>query len=405
MPTSPAILDNSPTPDAGRSNGLLRPSDLVEVTPTCYAARPAAASISALLADAHAHGVSLIASQCYRPIALQSQARTSACTSGNCACAGPPGHSNHGWAKAVDFRDANGPIITVTNPTHLWLKANAARFGWNHPRWAEPGGSPCPEPWHWEWVGDGGILHLSPVRADVVGLVPDGPSGYALCTALDEVIARGPATAIGSSPPQDVTRLVVGAAGASSARAILTVDADGVVRRFGEGTASVTTYTRTSVVGIAATPDGRGYFVLTPSGRVIASGSARNFGSVAVPSGSSVAGIAATADGNGYWIAFTNGRVVGLGDATPPATVAPSPPVHIVAITSRQSGRGYWMVTNAGRVIAGSGAPVLGSLTSVPRLPVVAIAPTRSGYGYWVATADGGVFAFGDARYFGTAAP
>ncbi|TAL13012.1 MAG: peptidase M15, partial [Frankiales bacterium] len=36
--------------------------------------------------------------------------------------------------------------------TYRWLKANAPRFGWVHPAWAEPGGS-LPEPWHWEFVG------------------------------------------------------------------------------------------------------------------------------------------------------------------------------------------------------------------------------------------------------------
>jgi len=31
-----------------------------------------------------------------------------------------------------------------------WLTANAGRFGWVHPPWAQPGGSK-PEPWHWEY--------------------------------------------------------------------------------------------------------------------------------------------------------------------------------------------------------------------------------------------------------------
>ena len=30
-----------------------------------------------------------------------------------------------------------------------WLQANAWRWGWVPPAWAEPGGS-SPEPWHWE---------------------------------------------------------------------------------------------------------------------------------------------------------------------------------------------------------------------------------------------------------------
>ena len=52
------------------------------------------------------------------------------------------------------------------------MKRYAPSVGWNHPAFAEPGGSSCPEPWHWEWVGDGGDLHLSPVRGDAVALLP-----------------------------------------------------------------------------------------------------------------------------------------------------------------------------------------------------------------------------------------
>ncbi len=37
-------------------------------------------------------------------------------------------------------------------PTYQCLKANAPRYGWHHPTWAEPDGS-RPEPWHWEYVG------------------------------------------------------------------------------------------------------------------------------------------------------------------------------------------------------------------------------------------------------------
>lgn len=67
-----------------------------------------------------------------------------------------PGTSNHGLGIAVDFgcgADRFG------SPPYLWLKANAARFGWVHPSWAEPG-SGRPEPWHWEFRGvpAGGVV-------------------------------------------------------------------------------------------------------------------------------------------------------------------------------------------------------------------------------------------------------
>ena len=58
-----------------------------------------------------------------------------------------PGTSNHGWALAVDLC---GGAERAGSGMDDWLHANAGRFGWRHPAWAEPGGS-RPEAWHWEF--------------------------------------------------------------------------------------------------------------------------------------------------------------------------------------------------------------------------------------------------------------
>jgi LAS superfamily LD-carboxypeptidase LdcB len=60
-----------------------------------------------------------------------------------------PGRSKHGWGLAVDFC---GGVQSFDGEAHHWMQANAARYGWVHPAWAEPGGS-MPEPWHWEFQG------------------------------------------------------------------------------------------------------------------------------------------------------------------------------------------------------------------------------------------------------------
>ena len=60
-----------------------------------------------------------------------------------------PGTSNHGWGVAVDLC---GGIQDYGTPAYTWMKANAPRFGWIHPAWAEPGGN-RQEPWHWEYTG------------------------------------------------------------------------------------------------------------------------------------------------------------------------------------------------------------------------------------------------------------
>ena len=60
-----------------------------------------------------------------------------------------PGTSNHGWGKAVDIGGCCG-VNTGVGAAFRWLTANAGRYGWNHPAWAQASGSK-PEPWHWEY--------------------------------------------------------------------------------------------------------------------------------------------------------------------------------------------------------------------------------------------------------------
>lgn len=63
--------------------------------------------------------------------------------------AAAPGTSNHGWALAMDIGVG---IADWSNPIYTWMKANAAKYSWVHPAWAEPGGA-HPEAWHWEYSG------------------------------------------------------------------------------------------------------------------------------------------------------------------------------------------------------------------------------------------------------------
>lgn len=67
--------------------------------------------------------------------------------------AAEPGTSNHGWALAIDIGDRSHWAIGFSHPIYLWLKANAGRYGWAHPDWAEPGGVGPDEAWHWEYYG------------------------------------------------------------------------------------------------------------------------------------------------------------------------------------------------------------------------------------------------------------
>ncbi|MFE7405408.1 D-alanyl-D-alanine carboxypeptidase family protein [Isoptericola sp. NPDC057559] len=58
-----------------------------------------------------------------------------------------PGYSDHGWGIAVDL---NGGVQEYSSAQHQWLVANAGKFGWHNPAWAQADGRK-PEAWHWEY--------------------------------------------------------------------------------------------------------------------------------------------------------------------------------------------------------------------------------------------------------------
>ncbi|MCW2700400.1 MAG: peptidase and DD-carboxypeptidase VanY/endolysin [Blastococcus sp.] len=65
------------------------------------------------------------------------------------ALAAVPGTSNHGWGLALDLC---GGIQNYGTAPYQWMVANAGRFGYLHPTWADPGNG-REEPWHWEYAG------------------------------------------------------------------------------------------------------------------------------------------------------------------------------------------------------------------------------------------------------------
>jgi len=162
-----------------------------------------------------------------------------------------------------------------------------------------------------------------------------------------------------------------------------------------------------AVVGIAATPDGHGYWLATGDGGVFAFGDAAYLGSAAgTPLNQPVVGIAATPDGHGYWLATGDGGVFAFGDAAYLGSAAGAPLNQpVVGIAATPDGHGYWLATGDGGVFAFGDAAYLGSAAGTPlNQPVVGIAGAPDGHGYWLAASDGGVFAFGDAAYLGSAA-
>ncbi|MFC8797914.1 D-alanyl-D-alanine carboxypeptidase family protein [Promicromonospora sp. NPDC057138] len=130
---------------AGYGNGLIPLELLCEVSfsPGQRLRCDAAAQLEQLnAAYAAQFGRNLGVSDSYRSYAAQV---TTKALKKNLAAT--PGTSNHGWGLAVDL---SGGIQSFGTTEFNWMTANAGAYGWEHPSWAEPGGSK-PEPWHWEY--------------------------------------------------------------------------------------------------------------------------------------------------------------------------------------------------------------------------------------------------------------
>ena len=145
-------------------NGRIPPTGLVRISGTCYVVREVAGGLVQMLIDANKAGIKLAPEKhaylppgtpnpprvesCYRSLEMQQWWRDYYCSIGSCGLAAVPGTSRHGWGKAVDF-EQDGHELFFDSPGYAWLKANAWKYGFRHPDWAEPGQSSA-EPWHWE---------------------------------------------------------------------------------------------------------------------------------------------------------------------------------------------------------------------------------------------------------------
>jgi N-acetylmuramoyl-L-alanine amidase len=120
---------------------------------------------------------------------------------------------------------------------------------------------------------------------------------------------------------------------------------------------------KTPLVGMAATPDGKGYWLVAADGGIFTFGDAAFYGSTgAVVLNKPIVGMAATPDGKGYWLVASDGGVFTFGDAA------------------------FYGSEGGARLAA----------------PIVGMAATRDGQGYWLVAADGGIFTFGDAAFYGS---
>ncbi len=158
------------------------------------------------------------------------------------------------------------------------------------------------------------------------------------------------------------------------------------------------------VVGMAATPDGKGYWLVHYDGSISTFGDALNYGSMAGQHlNAPIAHIVATPDGKGYWLVAADGGIFNFGDAhfygsmggrhlnAPVVGLAPTP-----------DGKGYWLVAADGGIFNFGDAHFYGSMGGWHlNQPVVGMAADPATGGYWMVASDGGVFSF-DAPFYGS---
>jgi hypothetical protein len=148
---------------------------------------------------------------------------------------------------------------------------------------------------------------------------------------------------------------------------------------------------------MAATPDGKGYWLVAADGGIFTFGDARFFGSTGgISLNEPITGMAATPDGDGYWLVAADGGIFTFGDARYFGSWAnQNLPDPAIGILPTPDGGGYSIATADGVVLALGDAQVYGSLTLSPdATPVSAIIGNGSGTGYWLLDPDAWAYSF-----------
>ena len=161
------------------------------------------------------------------------------------------------------------------------------------------------------------------------------------------------------------------------------------------------------IVGMAATPDGKGYWLVASDGGIFTFGDAAFYGSTgAMHLNQPIVGMASTSDGKGYWLVASDGGIFTFGDA---AFYGSTGAMHlnepIVGMAATPDGKGYWLVASDGGIFTFGDAAFIGSTGAIElNEPIVGMAPSPDGGGYTLVASDGGIFTFGDATFYGSPA-
>jgi len=245
----------------------------------------------------------------------------------------------------------------------------------------------------------------------VVALIP--PSRHAIERALHiHQYLTGTACNQGSGGAS-TTGATIGMAASPDTDGYWLVRDDGGVFVYGDATPSLGSANgriQTKTVGMAATPSGRGYWIVERRGMVWAFGDAGCYGGSYDTGATDIVGIASSPDGRGYVLVEQNGGTWTYGDAVgygciPCQGFTVSDVIGIAETPGSGGGSGYWIAEANGGVWPYGNACGCGANSGLAYPITAIITPPGSGQGYFLIGKDGGVFVHGTAQgYLGSEA-
>ena len=115
-------------------------------------------------------------------------------------------------------------------------------------------------------------------------------------------------------------------------------------------------------VSMAAAPGGSRVWFVTPAGQVEPGRGTPTYGSLRTPPRAPIVGMTATPSGRGYWLVASDGGVFSFGDAHfSGSTGAKHLNQPVVAMIGTHSGQGYWLLAADGGVFSFGDARYFGS--------------------------------------------
>ena len=263
--------------------------------------------------------------------------------------------------------------------------------------------------------GDQGTVHVSVVTPGGFSSVSGGdeftylqPSGYWEVASDGGIFSFGDAAfygSMGGQPPQPARSWGWPPPPTAAATGWWPPTAASSPSVTPPSTARWAASTSTPIVGMAATPDGGGYWEVASDGGIFSFGDAVFHGSMGGHHlNPPIVGIAATPDGGGYWEVASDGGIFSFGGATFYGSMGGHPLNQpIVGMAATPDGGGYWLVASDGGIFSFGDATFHGSMGGHHlNQPIVGMAATADGGGYWLVASDGGIFSFGDATFHGS---